>query len=309
MVSIDNGANYNALGVNDEIIPISDRKIQIYFKDLADMNNPAIRPYVKIAPIMDLAGNRLYGRNELHIVENIETENVQITAVQLIAKDRINVVFNRKMGNIDHNDFIIGSTIPGSINVIGTESPIVNFEGKTEVVLTLDKELTTDGRDGSGDLVTIMTVDAATSESEWGGRLRPYYSNLDDKTAPEIVKWDHDNNGATDEIAKVIVGGNLADPAYYNEYFIVNQGTEGTITIYFSEDINEAALRTNTFSVDGFIVTSITAPAGTNTVILNVAASTAHSSVNTTVTQVAEIHDLAGNSLATGETWATTLQP
>ncbi len=95
-----------------------------------------------------------------------------------------------------------------------------------------------------------------------------YGTNLDDKTASEIVKWNHDNDASTANIAKVIAGGDIASPQAQSNDYYVSQNTTGIITIYFSEAIKQSSLNINTFEVAGFTITGITAPEGTKRVIL-----------------------------------------
>ncbi len=309
-VSIDQGVTYMGLGDDDTITKVNDRIVRIYFKELEAKNDPAITPFVKIAPIMDLAGKRLNGRVDAYTVENIGPENVYIEEAQLIAKDRIKVVFSKKMGSISWSDMeLTNLTTPGSISVIDCESTTINSDGKTEVVLILNEELAADVTDAEGARIGITTIDAPSSESEWGSKLRPQFSiDLDDKTAPEIVKWNHDNDVSTDDIALVMGGGDLSSPQVYSNDYTVPQDTTGTITIFFSEDIKESTLTVNTFTVTGFTITNIIAPAETKTVILTVKADADNTPVKTTVTQVSEIYDTADNAFVPSSTWAVTLE-
>lgn len=247
---------------------------------------------------MDLAGNRLYDSVEPYIVQSIDSENVHIEEAQLIAKNKIKVVFNKKMGSISASDIeLTNLTTPDSISVVDCdcEPTTINSEGKSEAVLILDKELATDVTDVAGAKIGITTIAAPSSESEWGSKLRPQFSiNLDDKTAPEIVMWDHDNNVSTDDIPKVIG--------------TVRPDTTGSITIFFSEDINEETLTIDTFNVTDFTITGITAPAETKTVILTVKANADNKPVETTITQVLEIYDIADNAFPAGSLWEVTLE-
>lgn len=303
-VSIDQGLNYRALGDDDSITKVDDRRVLIYVKEL---EGTYLIPYVKIAPIEDLAGNKLYDSDEPYIIENIEPENVHVEEAQLIAKNKIKLVFNKKMGSFNLGDFEILSTTPGEISFSACESNTVNSDGKTEVVLILNKDLTTDAKDESGTWVEITTVPTISSESELGSKLLPYFSFLDDKVTPVIVMWDHDNDESTPEVAKVIASGDIANPQYYGDDYSVPSGFFGIITIFFSETIDVSTLTVDTFNVDGFTITGITVHAEAKTVVLAVTVHTAHASVKTTVTQVSEIHDLAGNALATAATWEVTL--
>lgn len=306
-VSIDQGVTYMDLGDDGIITKVNDRTVKIFFKQLEGTD---INPYVKLSPIMDLAGNKLYDSDEHHIVENIKPENVYIEQAQLIAKNKIRIVFNKKMELVDFNDF--KSTTPGAISVKGCESTTVNSDGKTEVVLILSNELTTDAKDKEGEWVSITTAADPSSKSEWGSKLESdsCFGLLDDWTSPEIVMWDHDNDVETDDIAKVIVCGDITNPQYYDNNYTVQKGTTGIITIFFSEAIKDSTstLTVDTFNVPGFTITDITAPDETKTVVLTVEANADNIPVKTTVTQVSEIYDKDGNAFAPGSTWTVTLE-
>lgn len=313
-VSINEGYTFECLGEDDTITKVNDRIVTIYVKELEGKNDPNIKPDVKIAPIMDLAGKRLYGSIDSYIVEEIYPENVYVEEAQLIAKDKIKVVFNKKMSNVVYSDIeLTGLTTPGSISIKELDSTTLNSEGKTEVVLTLDKELATDAKDATdatGVPIGITTIADPASESEWGSKLRSqFFLDLEDKAAPEIVMWDHDNDVATDDIAKVI-GGNFDSLEVYESVYTVPQNATGTITIFFSEDIDGSALTTDTFNVTGFTITSISASAQPKTVILTVKANADSTPVETTVTQVLEIYDTANNAFVpvSGSTWAVKLE-
>lgn len=312
-VSIDGGDTYKNLGGDDTITKVNARKVQIYVKELEDKNDSTITPYVKISPIMDLAGNRLYGSVDSYIVERIEPENVIIEEAHLIAKNMIKLVFNKKMGSIDGNDIELTTytdpTTSSSIKILSCEPATVNSDGKTEVVLILDKDLYSDGKDEAGNEIFITTIDAPSSESESGSKLRSQFCTiLYDKTPPGIVKWDHDNDVSTDDIPKVVAGGDIANPQVYANDYTVQKDTTGIITIYFSEDIDETTLKKDTFRVDGFTIINITAPAETKTVILEVMANIDNTPVNTIVTQDSEIYDAADNAFVTDSTLAVMLE-
>ena len=304
MLSIDDGKTYMDLDNNDNnITKVNNRTIQIYVKELEAKNDLTIRPYVKIAPIMDLAGKRLYDKVDAYTVSSIGAENVYIEQAQLIAKNKIKLVFNKKMDSISENDFVINSTTQNAVFITVCESTTEN-SGKTEVVFILNKELTTDAKDEEGEWVSLSIGNDPASESEWGGKLKAsYYGMIDDKTAPEIVMWDHDNDVETNNIAKVTIGGEIADPQKYDNNFTVSKDTTGTITLYFSEAIKGLTLTECPFIVDGFTITDITASAEAKTVILTVKADADNTSVKTTVTQESVIYDNFNNAFAPGSTW------
>ena len=299
-IEIDKGNPYIALGDDDKITKISDRMVKIYVKALADKNDSTITPSVKIAPIMDLANKRLNGKVDAVEVIKIKPENVFIVKAQLIAKNKIKVVFN---SNMDFNQsdiklvkYIGEITTPSSISVETCDSCITNDDGKTEAYLILNGELTTDGREASGDIVYITTIDTPSSKSKYGSKLISISGShiaLTDMLAPEIVMWDDEEN-----IPMVVGRLDFADPQSTTPSGI-------SITIYFSEDIAErygdSALTVDTFSVSEFTVTNITAPADSKTVVLTVEAIDEAIldniyNMTITVTQNEDIYDRAGNA-------------
>ena len=228
-------------------------------------------------------------------VDYTDSESVYIEEAQLIAKDKIKIVFNKEMEQFNRSDIVLTNlTTPGAIKIVRSGELTTNDE-KSEVELFLDKELATDVTDGGGARIGITTSDTPKSVSVSGSKLKANYDKapLDDKVAPEIVWWDHDNDQSTDDIAKILV-----------DLDSITQGTTGSFTIFFSEDIKESPLTVDTFSVDGFTITGISAPMGTKTVVLTVEANYNQISGEPTVTQKSPIEDAVGNVLAEGSKWS-----
>ena len=269
MVSIDDGGTYEPLGDDDEITKVNDRKVQIYVKELKGKNDSNIN--VRIVSIMDLAGNLLYGSNEPYIVKPFDSDNVYIKGAQLIAKDKIKLVFNKEMNQFNMNDIVLTNlTTPSSINIVGNGG-LATSGGKSEVELFLDKELATDVTDEGGNRIGISTIATPSSVSLSGSKLKANDKIfLEDKVVPEFVK--------------ILV-----------DVDILTQGRTGSITIYFSEDINQSSLSKLTFYVDGCTITGISAPIGTKTVVLKVEAKNGNISYEPNVILLSYIEDLVGN--------------
>lgn len=104
MVSINQDDTFMDLSDDDTITKVNDRVIQIYFKELEDKKDSTIKPSVQIAPITDLAGKRLYDSAEPYTVHSIDSEDVHIEEAQLIAKNKIKIIFNKEMGSISPSD-------------------------------------------------------------------------------------------------------------------------------------------------------------------------------------------------------------
>ncbi|PHV71148.1 hypothetical protein CS063_07405 [Sporanaerobium hydrogeniformans] len=234
-----------------------------------------------------------------------DSENVLMEKAQLIAKNQIRVVFNKEMGSISVSDIVLTNlTTPSSINIVDSGKTTIHADGKTEVDLFLDKDLATDVTDEAGARIGITTIAAPSSVSVSGSKLASDYKiQLDDKIAPEIVKWDHDNDVSTPDIAKVIGSTDLTCLLDYgNEN--VPQDITGSITIFYSEAIKQSNLTVDTFNAPGFTITDITTSAESKAVFLTVRANANNSVTETiTVTQVLTIYDAADNAFAGGATW------
>lgn len=169
MVSIDNGNNYKALGNYDSVKRVDDRTVKIYVKELDDKNDSTIRPYVKIAPITDLAGNKLYNIDGHYIVEGIGPEHVNIIGAYLIASNKILITFNKEMERVELSDIEIRLITQDTVYATGCESNTVNSLGQTEVVL----ELPSDEEGNGGTPFYIYTAENTSSVSKWGSKLTP----------------------------------------------------------------------------------------------------------------------------------------
>ena len=170
-VSIDEGENYITLG-DDAITKVNESTVRIYFEDIKDKNiefGVIIAPWVKIAPITDLAGNKLYGTDEPYVLEGIEPEYVCINEAYLIASNKIKIIFNKEMETVELSDILIQLTTQDLVYATGCESNTVNSLGQTEVVL----ELPIDEEGGAGEPIYIYTAENTSSASKWGSKLVP----------------------------------------------------------------------------------------------------------------------------------------
>lgn len=243
--------------------------------------------------IQDYAGYKVFkvGHTFNYVKDTSVPVSVSIEEAHLIAKNEIKLLFNTKMESIYVTDIELAtSTTSSSIKVLSCKSTTVNSYGKTETVLILDKDLPTDARDEQGNEIFITISDNPSSESESGSRLEPNFRKiLDDKTPPEIVMWDHDDDESTGDIPKVVA----------------DIGSTGIIRLFFSEDIDYKNLSLSTFNVYGFKVNSITHDEP-KTVTLEVEAE-GNPPAKITVTRDLAIFDVAGNELTDDSTWVIML--
>ena len=299
MVDLKDGKNWVALDSDvDKVTKISDRKILI---DLEATIAVGVTPDVKVAPIMDLAGKRIKDSVDSRIVSNIGAEVVKVTSAELISKNKVKVKFNTQLNSFSNKDIEFTGVTEGAIRTQYVESMVTNDDGNTEIILILDKDLETDV-EYEGNPITAKTIAATESKSVSGTVLgaNQLAIAINDKTAPEIVTYDHDSNNTTDKVASVKLD---AGTALYNSGNKVAEGTEGTISIEFSEAIKTATLSTLTFTVKGYSVIGISNTADSSVVVLTVKSDANNTAKRTSVTQAFNITDDDGNVFASGSTW------
>jgi len=305
MVDIKDGEGFVELDSdNDKVTKISDRKVLI---DLDAKIAEGVTPNVKVAPIMDLAGKRLNGSVDSKEVENIGGEEVKVSKAELIAKNKVKLTFNTQLSSYKNTDvlFVGAGLTESAIDTESVESMVVNDDGNSEVILILNENLQTDVTYSDDNLknvaISAITKNKDTeSESVSGTKLVANDPiTIEDKTAPEIVKYDHDTDDDTDDVAKVVLD---AGTDLYDSTNKVKEGTVGTISIYFSEAIKNSTLSTLSFTVKGYTVTDVKNNTP-NIVVLTVKADADNTSKRTSVTQAFNISDDDGNVLASGSSW------
>lgn len=244
----------------------------------------------------DLYGNMNSTPYEFNIIPPVY--NVDIMQAQLIAKDRIKVVFNKRMTTININDFLLTTSQGGEIYVNDYAPDTDDPDGKT-IFLTPEENLATDATMG-GFPINLTTVDVPTSSSERNIALRQPESPLEvaDKVVPEIVS--------------VVIGGDISN-FYNHETQTIAHGAAVTITVLFSEAVAniESENILDIFNVDGFSVTSIE-PDVVNDKIIIIKATANDDPTNmlTTLTisdgNAQYVCDLAGNAIV-GSSWQAAL--
>ena len=304
--SVSISATPVSLGSDDTVTKLSEKAVVI------DMVSTVNQPVVKIAPIMDLAGKRLGDSLEPITIKNnvyedhtassyIKAESVLIESAKLIAKNKVKVTFDKELSSFANTDitFTTDGSVVNTIRVQNVESQVKNSDGKTEVVLVLDKEMGTDAK-YTGENITCGSITTPNSVSVSGTKLQGGQGKqVADLVAPEVVKTTI--NGS--DVPSVIFTTTTALTASNR----VAKGVDLYIDITFSEGIKSATLSTLTFKVEGFTVTAISN--GTDGSVVRITAK-ANDEVTpyTSVTQVYNITDASpdANVLASGTVWSVT---
>ena len=308
MVKPTNAANYRDLGDNDKLTKISDRMI------LIDLNEAVDAPDVKIAPIMDLANKRLNGRVDATELIGIEVESVEFKSAELIATNKIKVVFNKQLDTFSNPDISLSGvsiTTASAVRIASVESQNVNDDGNTEIVLVLDQDINTDATFTNSSNVTapisIVTGATTSSKSVSGTKLGTNLTMaVDDKTAPKVAE--HEFEVGKDKEPHVVIG-NFKDAAgvaiadIAAQYNKLDKDETAEVTIYFTEVMDTASISKLAFTVDGYTVSNVGFADGNRTVVLTVKAKANNTPVYTSVTQTYNVADNSGNVLASGSTW------
>lgn len=293
-----------ALGDDDKVTKISEKSVVI------DLVSEVSQPLVKIAPITDLAGKRLYDSLDAKEIKNnaatyaastgIKTESVLISSAQLIAKNRVKVTFDKELNSFDNTDIVFATTsgVTTNVKVQAVESMTKNSDGKTELILVLDTDLKTNATtDGTATLAAI-TVATPNSVSVSGTKLQGIQSKLvSDLVAPEVVTVKRNDVDVASVIATTTSGVTVSNGK-------VAKDSQINITITFTESIKSTTLSLLTFTVDGYNVVSVANGTNSNVIVIT---AQAKDEVNflTSVTQVYNITDNSSdaNVFASGTTW------
>jgi hypothetical protein len=280
------GAIYAPLGTDDTVTKVSDRSV------LIDLSKTVDSPSVMLSPIMDLSGKSLYNSTMPVYTGYINEESVYVRSVDLISKNKVKITFNTELKTFANNDIYFSGVTDSAIRIAFIESMLVNNDGNTEIVMVLDKELSTDGT-YKGFYIYAVTKAVTNSETYFGTKLSPSQTiSIYDNVAPEVITYDHDSDDLTDPVEKVVLSGDILNSMVDGT---VDKDTTGTITISHSEDINPYSISILTYVVDGYTVTDISSGVNNSELVLSIKANSDTTPARTTVRQIYKIGDYKGN--------------
>lgn len=303
-VKATTGAVFAALGENDTLTVLSNKSVVI------DLNTTVDHPSLKLAGMTDLAGKKLGTDIDFvytaAVITNINQEQVQVADAYLIAKNKVKLVFNKELSSFDNTEFAIidhstgADFTPASIRIQSVESMTKNTDGNTEVILVLDTEVNTDATFTTSDIDVKTVANPANTKSVSGTTLAGAIAEtVVDKLAPEVVKYNHDSDSNTADVAKIIASNFSTAPVNGK----VAKDVTAKISIYFTEDMKLASMSTLTFSVEGYTVTGVALNANNSIVELTVKANADNTPSTTSVTQAYNITDANSNVFASGSVW------
>lgn len=240
--------NLVALGTDDTVTVIDNKNIVI------TLANAITTPSVTIAPITDLAGKRIGTNTTLGyspaILQNISGEKLTVDKAEVIAKNKVKLTFNTSLGAFDNTDFKFVQNLDGlafatPISIQSVESNAVNSDGKSEVVVVLDRNLNADTtyNDNAANEKVEIVVTAGNTKSA-NGTVLTARTHVDDALL------------LTDKLA-----GAIAVDADSNKLIETHDydadGKIDTITVKYTEAIKEDTLSRLTFTVEGYTVTGV----------------------------------------------------
>lgn len=265
---------FKPLGDNDKVELVSNKKVKITWND---NNLVAGQADVQIGAVKDLAGKRLGDETTfVTTISNIPASELNLYDAQLIAANKIKIIFNKEIGSFDPGEFAIrqtgGSITSPAYAFTSVESNVVNGDGRSEVVLVLDADVKYDAKDNEAQTLKVITTGGA----------------INTKSVELTVLKSNDSKAIADKLAPVV------------DKIVITSGT--AIYVYFKENLNKltfAGAGVNGFSVAGGTLTSVALAnpnADGNVVILTGTDFTVNTDVSYNGTN--GIKDLNDNALA-----------
>jgi len=234
-----------------------------------------------IQNIEDKAGNAM----EESVIWDKDIESIRegeapdVEKVEAVAQDRIVVTFTHYIvSGISKDAFKIVEIVDGENEKIIAEGTKIttsrNDKGNTVVTVTLDKGVIPVDVESEGSLDDVKLVIKATLKNDLdveASDISAEKAKFEDKITPEIKEKEEEE----DVLDVTATAG------------------DNTIKIEFTEDINDNALSSKTFKVDGYTVKSVTASGSTVTITLTDNDNIKAGKVK--ITQAQPVEDMAGN--------------
>jgi hypothetical protein len=185
------GSDFVALGDNDSVTVVTNKKVKITINsnDLV-----AGATDVQIGPVRDLAGKRLGNDATFQtLVSDIPGDTLEIYDAQLIAKNKIKVIFTNELGAFDPGEIGVRQAdtdlaASPALAFTSVESNVVNSDGRTEIVLVLDNDVKYNAVDTSGAALEVYSMSTTANTKSLEGTVLG--TNLEkeiaDKLAPAV---------------------------------------------------------------------------------------------------------------------------
>lgn len=285
------GTNYKSLSDKDTLEVSGDNKtVTITLADNVTFGTTK----VKYGAVTDLAGNKLDGT--VGSIDNATPAAVGIESAAFTAVDRLEVVFDSLLTNVDATEIDLVKDSTGTAHTAGINLTVYSHtvvDGKSKVVFALDKDVNADGTYETDDVALSVSgaTDTETADGIVLGNLA-YNGNfvdedstanvVEDKISPEVAKSGTDYN----VVVKDSVGSN---------------GIVDEIDVTFTESVKASTVSLEDFQVDGYEVEDLSVAGPT--VTLEIKEANAPNITDTfTVKLVGDISDVNDNVLKAGST-------
>lgn len=242
-----------------------------------------------VGRVRDAVGNKIAALQSTVVLVNQDTTGIAIDNVQVTGTKTVKVTLKDALSAFEANDFILEDSDANAIALGSVE--FNNVDSKGVITFTLANELTTDAKTLAGKTLVVKTDATAAninSKNAFGVKVAnaATFNTIQDKVAPVLTKYDHDNSATTANVEQV-------------------KWNAGKIELTFSEDIKAATVSTLTFAVQDYDVTAVTVTGSVVSLTVSAKAGVTTPAANPKVTQVYNITDLSGNAFVSGGEWTT----
>lgn len=219
--------------------------------DDEDFYNMTVASEVMMGRVADAAGNK---STELADIVPLKGAGyVEVDSVEVTADDTIVVTFDDRLTTFKSADLsFYADDTTGTAITPSRISTTTNTDGDTVVTVKTNQTLGYDGKYNGADIYLVVDIYSATAPSEniYGEPVKEGETMADDAYAPEIAEFDEDQ-AATGYI------GTAPDKDDLKVLIDYTTDTAATITIEFTEVIDQDSLSRLAFSVDNAKVISI----------------------------------------------------
>jgi hypothetical protein len=284
-----------ALDADDTLEAVSAKKVKITFND---NNMVGGTTDIVLGALRDEAGKTLTNATTFSTtLTNVASDALELATAKLVAKNEVKLTFTKELANFDNTEFAIrqednGAISTGAIAISSVKSMTVNSDGVTEVIIVLDTNIQTDAKDVA-EAIEVWTVDTPANTKSVEGTILSADDAKDEVT-----------------IADTLGGGIkvVSDKKVIETRDEDGNGKIERVVVQYDEAIKPATLSLLSYTVAGYTVTAVEADddgaagaasgAGAFVILTVTEKATGDADATPNVTQVLDIQDVAGNTVA-----------
>lgn len=280
-----NKANYATLGDNGKLVTLSNDpsffdgnkvvKVDLTADEWANVKDDGLY----VMKIKDVLGNETAGQTIKHgsaKMVGYDTDKPVVEEIEVVAADKVVIKFNQFLKRVDSAAFTVMGKAPASMD-------LSEEDGKTVVTLYVNtKEADEILADASNVAVAINTSGESVK-----------VLNIFD-LEPDAITFDKDTNA--DKVKDKIAPSIAKDGDNYK----ITVTDDTTITIEFTEAIDNGALSTRTFEVKDNKITNISS--GDSKTVTITLQTEVTEGVEVSITQKLPVYDMSGNEYRLSDT-------